>query len=783
MSVVGRASLVAVGVMTVLGAAAFSTRGHWLWVVQGGGSAEVLEVYAPPVADVDDPEDFDREVERLYRVSPGNGSAARYEVEERLGMSRGTTVGVTTAIAGEIAVNTADLASSRVGEIVVNVEALQSDSALRDKRIRHDFLESGHWPLVRFKPRAISGLDREFRYGVAYRVSITGDLTVKRTTREETFEGTVTAYEDRLSADVSAVVLSSDYDVGPVHIARLAHTSDEVLLGFELEAGRIPLGAPPAPDGEGPRGGFALSEHRPKPAGELEEQAHNAAAAQSSGAPQRDAEGSRPARYAPEGGAAPRDGEPGIPAGEFAAAVQPILEWNCVSCHTSGGPGWSTLALDTAADAAEIAADIAFVADIDFMPPWLPSDLSPAFEHDWSLSDADKAALAAWADAGGGLDVPPGTPLTPRRRAVIPIEQDYEIPPRDGPYTGYSERDGTPVKKDDYRCQVHEVPDAEGDGTWIRGFEFRPGQASVVHHAISYRVPAAAADEIAARIAAEDRKEAAGGLADEPGWTCFGLSGLQAPGVAPVLGWAPGQSPTRYPQGHGLYLEPGDMLVNQIHYHYDHETPADSSSIVLDIAEQWEIAAGIKRVLGTSYVTPAEVPCTPAEKALAEQRAAAIGGYINLCVRENVLDDIAEKYDAFARLIPDLLILQCGGTVDDYDDLRGSVGHSSCDLPAGDTGAIHTVLAHMHEFGSAYRMTLHPDTPEERILLDIDVWDFEWQLYYEPVEDIRIEKGDTVRFECWWDRSLQHMEEPRYIIWNEGTVDEMCFSVITVLSD
>ena len=89
----------------------------------------------------------------------------------------------------------------------------------------------------------------------------------------------------------------------------------------------------------------------------------------------------------------------------------------------------------------------------------------------------------------------------------------------------------------------------------------------------------------------------------------------------------------------------------------------------------------------------------------------------------------------------------------------------------------------MHEFGAAYRMTLHPDTPQERILLDIPAWDFEWQLNYEPVEAIRIERGDTVRFECWWDRTLQFMPEPRYITWNEGTVDEMCFSSISVLPD
>ena len=89
----------------------------------------------------------------------------------------------------------------------------------------------------------------------------------------------------------------------------------------------------------------------------------------------------------------------------------------------------------------------------------------------------------------------------------------------------------------------------------------------------------------------------------------------------------------------------------------------------------------------------------------------------------------------------------------------------------------------MHEFGDSYRMTLNPDTPEEKVLLDIPNWDFEWQLAYDLVEDIEITTDDTVRFECWWDRARLHLPEPRYITWNEGTVDEMCFSAISVLPE
>ena len=749
----GRIAILAV---LVIGTTAFLTRSQWSDTVEtavdvavdavdvavdsavnGADAGEIDrselvtqgEVVAPPVVDIEDPEDFDVETERLYRIAPESGSRASYHITERLGGLSRTTVGTTTVMAGEIAVNLVDLAASRIGEIVVNVEMFQSDSVLRDKRIRHDYLESSHWPFVRFRPTSIEGLDTEFADGTAYDIAITGELTVKETTRTETFTGTVVVTPDALSAVTSATVLTSDYDVGPINIARLVHTSDEVTLTFEMVAGRVDLASEPAGD-----------LRREIPAAD-------------------------------------------IAAGRFAATVQPILETRCVSCHTTGGPAWSTLALDTAGDAAAVADDIAFVTGIGFMPPWLPSDLSPEYVHEWSLSDDEKAAIKAWADAGGGLDVRPSTPLVARVQAIIPIEEDQKIGPRDGLYTGYSRPDGWPVKKDDYRCQVHQVADPEGDGNWVKGFEFRPDQVSVVHHSIVYRVPAAAAEEVTAKIAAEDRIEAAQGLSDEPGWTCFGLSGLASDGVYSIQGWAPGQSPTIYPDGYGLYLWPGDMIVNQIHYHYDHDTPADGSWIILDTATADEVAAGMTHITGSSYLTPAEVPCTPEEAAVAAERAATVDGYVDLCVRANVLAEIGEKYDDFAPLIPGLLLAQCGGTVDEYDDLDGSIGYSSCDLPARNTGTIHTVLGHMHEFGAAYRMTLHPDTPDELILLDIPVWDFEWQLNYEPVDDIRIQRGDMVRFECWWDRTLLYMPEPRYITWNEGTVDEMCFSSIAVLPD
>ena len=73
----------------------------------------------------------------------------------------------------------------------------------------------------------------------------------------------------------------------------------------------------------------------------------------------------------------------------------------------------------------------------------------------------------------------------------------------------------------------------------------------------------------------------------------------------------------------------------------------------------------------------------------------------------------------------------------------------------------------------------NPPAGEEKVLLDIPNWDFAWQLNYQPVEPIEVKRGDVIGVECTWDRTLRYDENPRYIVFSEGTEDEMCFSTIT----
>jgi mono/diheme cytochrome c family protein len=69
---------------------------------------------------------------------------------------------------------------------------------------------------------------------------------------------------------------------------------------------------------------------------------------------------------------------------------------HCLGCHSQGGS--APLRLDTRSAIARKAPTIATVLREHFMPPWLPTGGGP-FHHS-SMTDTERAAIAAWATAG-----------------------------------------------------------------------------------------------------------------------------------------------------------------------------------------------------------------------------------------------------------------------------------------------------------------------------------------------------------------------------------------------
>lgn len=183
--------------------------------------------------------------EQLYRIDPTQ-SVVTYRVDEIfVGQEMSTAVGQTNQIAGDILLNTADYAQSQVGTVVINVEQFTSDSSLRDRRIRREFLESSAYPEAVFVPQELIGFPAEVVVGSEYTFEMRGDLTVKETTLPVTWAVTAMLGEDALRGSATTVILLSEYDVGPIDVAGLVTTSDEVELSFEFVALTVVEAAPP----------------------------------------------------------------------------------------------------------------------------------------------------------------------------------------------------------------------------------------------------------------------------------------------------------------------------------------------------------------------------------------------------------------------------------------------------------------------------------------------------------------------------------------------------------
>jgi len=427
----------------------------------------------------------------------------------------------------------------------------------------------------------------------------------------------------------------------------------------------------------------------------------------------------------------------------FAEEVLPIIEFTCARCHTGGGPGTPHLRLETVADAIENSDLIVEAVGLGAMPPWPSSNLSVAFKNDWSLTATERDALIAWARRPL-TDLDPTTPITSTAGIKTLSDVDYEI----APLGGY---DGEQDQPDEYRCLIYDLPFDET--TWIKGYEFVPDQTEVVHHAIGYKLGGeqrAAADVLAANDP------------ENGGWTCFGGTGLPD---QRVLGWVPGLGPREYPEGSGLRLRADDFIVIQVHYHYEVEAPVDFSSLRLDVAGTEELP--LDSVESVRFFAPAEIPCASWEEG-------------PLCERSAALAAAEAKYGE-AGTQANLINSICEASPEDFAHMTDGVASASCDLPVREGGQIVSVLGHEHEIGASFRMTLNPGSPDELILLDIPDWDFQWQLAYEPVDEIFVKPADIIRIECSWDRSLRDDDlEPAYVLWADGTHDEMCFATVGV---
>jgi polyisoprenoid-binding protein YceI len=173
-----------------------------------------------------------------FVIVPGE-STVTYRVNETFiaeGNRLNTAVGVTTVVRGEIFVDRARPAASRIGTITIDISQFRSDSARRDNAIRERWLESSRFPLAEFVPTQVQGLPAAYEEGREVPVQIVGNLKIRTVTRPVTFDAQVKLEGTTLVVTGRTTIRMTDFGFDPPSILGILRAENEARLEFRFVA-------------------------------------------------------------------------------------------------------------------------------------------------------------------------------------------------------------------------------------------------------------------------------------------------------------------------------------------------------------------------------------------------------------------------------------------------------------------------------------------------------------------------------------------------------------------
>jgi len=315
---------------------------------------------------------------------------------------------------------------------------------------------------------------------------------------------------------------------------------------------------------------------------------------------------------------------------------------------------------------------------------------------------------------------------------------------------------------DDYHCIL--LNPHVTKNSYIVSSEFYPGSgpSSVeVHHAILFLVPPS---------------EVATAEANNPGdkgWSCFGESpvdgtSLAGLGAFPWLSaWAPGTGVDDEPLTTGTPLPAGSMVIMQVHF----------NGLVGDKPVQpW---LKLNTVPASAHLRPETLTLDLAPP----DYGCPTGQTGPLCNRAAALAYLGQRFGPGAVAFDDTIEEICGRSPVDPP----TSDTTSCDWPVYRSGYVVRLGAHMHLTGASLTITLNPGTPGAKTLLDVPNFNFHDQKAYNLASWVKIVPGDTIRVSCTYNPELREQLPqlrplaPRYVVWGDGSSDEMCLGLISTV--
>ncbi len=359
--------------------------------------------------------------------------------------------------------------------------------------------------------------------------------------------------------------------------------------------------------------------------------------------------------------------------------VSRIVQENCVTCHRTGGV--APFPLDSYEQVSGFSAMIEFMVTEGRMPPWFASPEHGEWANDRSLSDRDKRDLLAWIAGGMPEGDPDLAPIPATFAEGWDLERDPDV------IIQIPEPESVPAEGVlDYR-HIYVKTDFEQD-MWIQAVQAKPTAPQVTHHIIVYY--------------------------EEPGAERRGPW---------LVGYAPGNQATVFPEGSGRKIEKGATLMFELHYTTNGTPTEDQAMMGLLLSDEPP-----EREVLTAAVATGEFEIPPH----------------------------ADNHEVVAE------------------------------MTFRNPGTIYELLPHMHVRGKAFKYDLIRADGTEETLLEVPAYDFNWQLSYTFEDPLRIEPGDMLRGTAWYDNSENNPNNPdptSAVTYGEQSFEEMMFGFFQYIPD
>ncbi len=314
---------------------------------------------------------------------------------------------------------------------------------------------------------------------------------------------------------------------------------------------------------------------------------------------------------------------------------------------------------------------------------------------------------------------------------------------------------------DEYRCFLLDPKFTKE--TFLKSVTITPDNMMVSHHGILYRVSAA---NVQATKNLDEQSA-------QPGWSCFGDTGIPgATAFSPaspsswISFWAPGGNFKKYPEGTGMRFTQGDQFILQSHFMVmpGHSDSQKRASMNVALAYAKSPVADLKTML---VAAPIEVACGPNETG-------------PLCIRANALADLAKRTSDKAALQEIGLLILCGQSLTPTPSPI-----SECAQSINSPITIYGATPHMHQLGKSITIVhTNGSTGAKTEISSRPLWNFDDQRTDWLTQPISAKAGDSITVRCTFDVGLRSQLplyknlSPNYIVWGEGTRDEMCLGIV-----